>query len=183
MKWITLGLVAILGILTNCSRTQEQQSQLQAFCTSHSGVAASPDIPLVASANNKFGLALNSKFSNVSGNLFLSGYSIGSALSMLHVGAQGKTAEQIAGALQISGISNYDSANASLRSQAVCGAINKGYEMRVANSLWTQDGFSLLPNFVSSLTDITQPNHQTSTLRTQTRHRLLISGLARKRRD
>ncbi len=148
--------ILLLITLAGCGDSKvpaQRLTQLESFCADQQGVAKSPDTAAVAQANNGFTLALYSQIDQGSGNLLISGYSVDEALSMVHVGAKNNTAAQIAAALEIpTSITNYDSAEASLTNQVVCGGIKDGYAIDVANGAWAQQGFDILPSFTGTLT-------------------------------
>ena len=104
--------------------------------------------PSFADGNNEFALALYAQLRNRPGNLFLSPFSIRTALAMAQAGARGNTAEEMRRALCISSpdeTMHEALAEAIVRLRA---AGNGDYEMAVANALWSQDGAPLQPEFV-----------------------------------
>lgn len=98
--------------------------------------------------NNKFALELYSKLSAGEGNLFLSPYSISSALAMTYAGARGETEKQMAKTLHF-GIEQKQlhSAFAAMAKQ-ISGAKKKPYELTVANALWGQTGYKFQKEFL-----------------------------------
>jgi len=102
---------------------------------------------LVGDENNDFALAIYEQLRSRPGNLFLSPFSIRSALCMIEAGARKETAAEMRTALRISssGDNRADLVNIVQRLKLA----NYGkYEMTVANSLWPQDGAPLQPEFV-----------------------------------
>ena len=83
-------------------------------------------------------------------NIFFSPYSIATALSMTSEGAEGETAQEI---LEVFGLPEEDiarrSAFASLHNRL--NPEDPEYELRTANALWVQDGFSVLDSFVDTI--------------------------------
>jgi serpin B len=79
------------------------------------------------------------------GNLFLSPYSASCALAMAHEGARGKTADEIASALAISG-GNFHEAFSPTRMH-----VSPPNELVVANALWVDKTFLIRPEFVRTL--------------------------------
>ena len=59
-----------------------------------------PDVAAVAAGNTKFALKLYDQLNDEKGNLFLSPYSISTALAMTYAGARGETEAEMAKALQ-----------------------------------------------------------------------------------
>ena len=99
-----------------------------------------------AEANNDFALTLYRQLLGRPKNLFLSPFSIRTALGMALAGARGETAAQMRNALRVSSDETLHAHTAEIVEQ-----LNKsggGYEMAVANSLWGQDGAPLQPAFL-----------------------------------
>jgi serpin B len=118
---------------------------------------------LIVTGNNKFALKLYAKLRSEEGNLFFSPYSISTALAMAHAGARGQTEAQMAGVLHFPIIAKPGTELSSKlipdRHQfaSVFGKIIKdlnnrgkkgGYELRVANALWGQEGYEFLEEFL-----------------------------------
>lgn len=109
----------------------------------------SNDVRAVAKGNNEFAIDLYKRLrSDAPGNLFLSPYSISAALAMTSAGARGKTEQQMAEVLHFRlPKAKLHPAVAMLRQRLNAG--NKdGFELRVANRLWGQQGFHFLPSFM-----------------------------------
>ena len=124
------------------------------------------DEKLVVEGNNRFALQLYQKLRGDEGNLFLSPYSISTALAMTYAGARGQTEAQMAEVLQFPTwrevwlarrMTREDqSASAQKRFAAAFGKIVKDlnaagseaqYELRVANALWGQKDYEFLSSF------------------------------------
>ena len=114
-----------------------------------------PDtVQSVAAGNNHFGLDLYGKLRKTEGNLFVSPFSVSSALGMTAIGANGATREQMlatlhlpaadaqrnAGFKQILAILNAENADPKKR----------GYELSVANALWGAKGNIWLKTFLDA---------------------------------
>ena len=84
------------------------------------------------------------------GNLFLSPYSISTAMAMTAAGARGETARQMADVLHLD-ISN-DRVHASIGAQArwLASTTKQGYQLRIANRLWAQQGSTLHEAFLKT---------------------------------
>jgi serpin B len=121
------------------------------------------DKKLIVTGNNKFALKLYAKLCSEEGNLFFSPYSISTALAMAHAGARGQTEAQMAGVLHFPIITKPGTELSSMLIQdrqkfaSVFGKIIKdlnnrgkkgGYELRVANALWGQEGYEFLEEFL-----------------------------------
>jgi len=82
------------------------------------------------------------------GNVFVSPYSIFTALAMTYEGANGSTAEEMAGVL------NVEQDNESFHSYMknlydVLNNQNEDYDLSTANALWVQQQFNLLPAYLN----------------------------------
>jgi len=108
-------------------------------------------LPLTA-ANNSFAADIYAAVRAGSENLFLSPFSIATALSMVHAGARGKTAEQMAAVLHLPRAQEQASGFAALLKQLQSGADAGGYRLSIANGLWLEKVFPFLPAFVATLT-------------------------------
>ena len=118
---------------------------------------------LIVTGNNKFALELYAKLRSSEGNLFFSPYSISTALAMAHAGARGQTEAQMARVLHFPVIAKTGTELSSTlipekqRFASMFGKIIKdlnnrgkkgGYELRVANALWGQEGYEFLEEFL-----------------------------------
>ncbi len=106
------------------------------------------DVQALVRGNNAFAFDLYSAVSSREGNLFVSPYSISSALAMTYAGARGNTAAQMADVL------HYDLAPNQLHQafselNRVFNAGGAGYRLSVANALWSQVGLGFLPEYIS----------------------------------
>ena len=118
---------------------------------SFSGVKPDPaDIRAVADGNIAFALDLYGKLRTREGNLFFSPYSISTALAMAYGGARGETEKQMAQTLHFNlSTDKLHSAFATL--EANLNAVQQKGEIKlaVANSLWPQNGFAFLPDYLA----------------------------------
>ena len=100
--------------------------------------------------NTQFALALYGRLAaREKGNLFLSPYSISSALAMTFAGARGLTQREMAAALHFPESGEALHASFGRLTQGL-NALGKGgkVELSVANALWGQKGSSFLPGFI-----------------------------------
>jgi len=103
----------------------------------------------VVEGANRFALALYARLRGTGGNVFLSPWSINTAVGMTYAGAKGTTATQMAKVMR------YTLAQPELH--PAVGAVQsrllaaKGYELAVANRVFSQQGLALVPGFVSQL--------------------------------
>lgn len=115
------------------------------------GAKASPvdgtDIEAVVVGNNSFAFDLYRELAREEGNLFLSPYSISSALAMTYAGAHGETANQMAATLHFDVTQErLHPAFSSLTEMLT--DTGKNYQLVVANALWGQTGYKFLPEFL-----------------------------------
>ncbi len=99
------------------------------------------------SKTNQLGFDLYQRFRSGTGNIFFSPYSISSALAMTATGAQGETLEQMT---RVLGIDN-DIARFTGLHQGLMGSLldkPQGYEIRIANALWGQQGYPFKEDFL-----------------------------------
>jgi serpin B len=100
---------------------------------------APADLKQLADGNNAFALDLLNQLREQEGNLFYSPFSISIALAMTYAGAKGMTAEQMAHALHF------------LLPPEKGAEGGDVFQLNVANSLWGQQGYSFLPDFLDTL--------------------------------
>jgi len=104
-------------------------------------------------ANNSFALDLHRALAEQeSGNIFVSPFSVSTALGMVYAGARGETASQMADVLGFSRTQNdvhpaLAWLTVDLRNQGK----ENGYALSVANRIWRQRGFALLASFTDLL--------------------------------
>ncbi len=136
---------------------------------------ADADTKEIAEAVNAFAFDLYGQLRGREGNLFLSPYSIETALAMTYAGARGQTADQMAGVLHLPVDLRWEPDSAQggrivLRDQQApwpadrlhgafaalqndLNAAGKGeaFQLTVANRLWGQKGYEFLPEFLGLL--------------------------------
>jgi len=134
-SFITFGLLLIALLFFGFNRNQQVPSK---------------DITFVE-GNTKFALNLYSQLRTQPGNLFLSPYSISTAIAMTAAGAKGKTATQIDRVFSFNlPPASRNPAFAQLTYQLTDA---QGYQLAIANRLWAQKDFPLLPPFVKTTQD------------------------------
>ena len=115
--------------------------------------AASPqDIAAVVDGNNQFALDLYQQLAGASEeNLFLSPYSVSTALAMTYAGARGNTAVEMAETLHFPlPAEEFHPAMGGLIDQ-INDPAREGYSLAVANRLWGQVGYPFLPEFLATV--------------------------------
>lgn len=108
------------------------------------------DVLAIAKGGNEFATDLYARLgSDKSKNFFFSPYSISTALAMTYAGAAGSTEDQMAKVLHFSvpGAKLHPAFN-SQRRNLTSDDKTPGFQLRVANRLWGQQGFHFLPEFL-----------------------------------
>jgi serpin B len=125
----------------------------------------------IVEGNNKFALELYQKLQNQQGNLFLSPYSISTALAMTSAGARGQTEQDMAKTLQFPMTQNRDKLHQAfgliirqLNAQGQKGA----FELVVANALWGQKDYKFLPDYLALIKTDYDGNLEQVDFKTQT---------------
>jgi len=100
--------------------------------------------------NTAFAFELYRQLSSPESNLFFSPYSISTALAMVYGGAKGNTAAEMARVMRFS-LDQEKLHRAFAESQAELNKVQQAGNVRlsVANSLWPQEGYSFLPEYLS----------------------------------
>ena len=99
--------------------------------------------------NNAFALELYGRLRERPGNLFLSPYSISTALAMTYAGARGQTADQMARALHFPlPPDRLPAAYEPLISSIHGGPEPRPYQLLVANALWGREGLEFRPEYL-----------------------------------
>jgi len=143
---VVLLLVGILGMTLGLVWPTGQPK------TSAALVAVDPaqvkaDLPGVVKGNTQFAFDLYGKLRDEQGNLFLSPYSVSTALAMTSAGARNQTLVQMEKTLRLPVEQNrLHAAFGSLLNDTRSG---KGYQLNVANALWCQSGIPFTDEFVS----------------------------------
>jgi serpin B len=98
-------------------------------------------------ANNQFGLDIYSKVSQEPGNVFISPWSLSSALSMTYEGARGKTADEMKKVMHLPDAEVRHSSFAKLFNDI--NKKDKEYQLYTANALWAQKDYPFLPEYLN----------------------------------
>lgn len=108
-----------------------------------------PDIAQAIKNNNQFALEIYGKLAETDGNLFLSPYSISTALAMTYAGAREQTAQQMAKTLHYTlPEEKLHAAFAALIKDQNDASKKRGYKLNVANRLWGQKAFGFRPDYL-----------------------------------
>jgi serpin B len=103
----------------------------------------------IVRGNTEFALDLYGRLRTEKGNLFLSPYSISSALAMTYAGARGNTAAQMADVLRFRVGDDVLHKTFNSITQGLNQKGKRGdFELSVANALWGQEGYSFLDSLL-----------------------------------
>ena len=118
-----------------------------------------PDVAAVAAGNTEFALKLYDQLNDEKGNLFLSPYSISTALAMTYAGARGETEAEMAKALQFPLFPDKEGgplgrerlhAGFSDLKLGLREAQKKGdVQLSIANALWPQKNYAFRPEYLN----------------------------------
>jgi len=113
-------------------------------------VVQAEDVAKVAEGCNRFAFDLYSRLKGVEGNLFLSPYSISTALTMTSAGARGQTADQMAKTLCLPASGGaIHVAYATLQRDLNATGAKGVFDLVVANRLWGQKGYGFFPDYLA----------------------------------
>ncbi len=114
-----------------------------------SGVYAADKSDNVITANSKFSFEVFKEInkSDKDKNIFISPYSISSALSMLYNGANGQTESEIASMLHYDKITDEDLNNGMMYLRERLEAV-KNVELSIDNSIWIRENFPVKESFI-----------------------------------
>jgi serpin B len=106
---------------------------------------------IISASNNAFGIDLYKKLiTEEKGNIFISPYSISSALAMTYAGARGNTEKQMAKVLYFN-LPQEDIHKAFSFLNAYFNRPNKSYQLAIANALWGQANYPFQKEFIDLL--------------------------------
>lgn len=161
MNWIVIGCSAgsekensqvPLDTTTNPTSEQATTGKTEKIKSPQNGEAKPPEKMTeisIADSVNPFAIDLYKQLSKQQGNIFLSPYSIYSALTMVYYGAKQKTREQMTKFLHFDEIVYNQLADF----QDLVGDRNEFYQFYQTNSLWMQKDFPTQPDFIYFLED------------------------------
>jgi serpin B len=112
----------------------------------------------LAADNNTFAFQLYQRLRANKGNLFLSPYSISTALAMTYAGARGQTAREMADTLrfylppeELHPAFNALGMELASRGAGAMGRRGKPFRLHIANAMWALTGHPFLPSFLDLL--------------------------------
>lgn len=106
----------------------------------------------VVSANNEFAFDMYLKLSEEDGNMFISPWSIYTALSMTYEGARGNTADEMREVLHL----HDNDTSRRIVHKGLAESINEDsdVELNTANAIWPQEDYNILPEYVGIIEDV-----------------------------
>lgn len=143
-------LVLCMGFLVwHCGSSNPVNNTKIALRMDDSGVTPA-GVEAVVQANNRFALDIYQRLKQDGGNVFLSPYSISTALAMTYEGARGQTADEMARVFY------FPTEDATRRAAfaSVYNMLNEEdaeYELRTANALWAQKDYAFLETYTHAL--------------------------------
>jgi serpin B len=138
-----LGLLAVALSLVVSAEGVAEEGNGEALFADTTGMIS------LVSGNTEFALALYDELRASEGNLFLSPYSISSALAMTYAGARGNTASQMRDVLGFElDDDRLHAAFGTLTDGLNLGGETGDFELSVANALWGQRGYRFLDEFI-----------------------------------
>jgi serpin B len=156
--------LAALGLggglfLSSCGRSSPSTGQAVRSTKNRisSPSVSSDDLATLSADNRGFAVDVYQALRATPGNLIFSPESISLALAMTYGGAAGTTATQMAVAMHFTLPPEklhpaFDALDLALTSRGI-GGDTGAFNLRLANSLWAQDGFMLLPEYLDLLAE------------------------------
>jgi serpin B len=110
------------------------------------------DLETLAQGNQAFAIDLYQQLRKADGNLFFSPFSISVALAMTCAGARANTEAQMKQVLHFAlDNENLHAAFADLQAELAQAEAAGGVQLKIANSLWPQEGYPFLAEFVAQI--------------------------------
>lgn len=109
--------------------------------------ASTSNLDVLVTGNNTFAIDIYRKLSEEKGNIFLSPYSISSALAMTYAGARGDTAKEMANTLHFN-LPQEELHQSFYNLSKLLDSTGKDYQLSIANALWGQKGYKFNQEFL-----------------------------------
>lgn len=156
-----LVLLVVMLLATSCTaapKPAEAQVAQSTLPREEAPAVADAELAALVAGNTAFAVDLYQRLREGDANLFFSPHSISVALAMTYAGARGETATQMAETLHFTledaalhrAFNALDAALAA-QSAAAAGDAREAFELHVANSLWAEQEFTFLPEFLDTL--------------------------------
>ena len=147
-----LAALAALTLSTCAAPQADPQPETQAPVEQQSERLPNPPptVPVesLQAGQAEFGVNLYRQLGSRPGNIFVSPASISMALAMVHAGAEGETAAQMAQALRYPSAGVDEAMAAQLRALPID---SEGRHLSIGNALWVQQGFALRPAWLDRI--------------------------------
>jgi serpin B len=156
LKTLFSILITSIILLSACGPGKVSMSRLKRVANPE---VVSSDIDQLVSGNTAFAFDLYNAVRNQDGNMVYSPYSISLAFAMAYGGAKGDTAAQMTETLHYTlpgeqfhpAINALDLDLAGRPAEAAYVEKKDRFQLNIANSLWGQDGWSFLPDYLDLL--------------------------------
>jgi serpin B len=127
---------------------------LTTFASRQMTIASGADQQMLVSANNSFAFDLTAQIvtAQTGANIFISPFSVSSALQMVENGAAGQTKTEMEHVLH-SAVLTSTNANAAFKELNRQLALRKDVTLNLANGIWFKQGFHLKPGFIADNKD------------------------------
>ena len=157
-----LALLILSLLITSCTgitpKPAEARVAQSALPRDTAPAVTDAELAALVAGNTAFAVDLYQQLREGNANLFFSPHSISVALAMTYAGARGETAAQMAETLHFTledavlhrAFNALDAALAA-QSAAAAGDAREAFELHVANSLWAEQEFTFLPEFLDTL--------------------------------
>ena len=128
---------------------------LRSSITHKSPEAEASEITAIVTGNTAFAFDLYQAINDFDSNLFFSPYSISLALALAYAGARGETERQMAETLRFGLPQDKMHAAFNALDLSLTGQVREyerdGFLLNVANSVWTQESYGFLPDYLETL--------------------------------
>ncbi|MBI3051684.1 serpin family protein [Candidatus Woesearchaeota archaeon] len=139
-------ILVALALLAGCTSTTSEDHMPIIDNLNETADLQPVDTAKTVGGNNRFAVDFYSMVSDRDENIFFSPFSFSSALAMTYEGAKGTTASEMESALHLdSNSASRRAAFAGLNSEL--NAPGKNFTLSVANALWVQNDYRLLPDY------------------------------------
>ena len=148
IKFAFLALLAVTAILLQCKKSDDEkpkQNPAEFSCED------SPVTCDLTASNGLFAIDLFKKMQEEEpdGNIFISPFSISTALTMTANGANGPTLDAMRNSLRITGLSMASVNDSYQQLLEVLPALDPLTKLKLANSIWPKKDYPVLPSFLS----------------------------------
>ena len=148
---VLLGITVLVGTACGATHGSSSPTSEQRPTPLPVAVTVSADVAGVVAAQDQLGLDLLTTAGSPTGNVVMSPASVALALQMVASGAQGTTATEMAHVLHLPGATAAAPAARQLLDSLHDVTGDQRNTLRVANTVWAQQGMPLLPAYTSTL--------------------------------